>query len=336
MPLPTPAKTWQFNVNIHSDVTGTDKGDMDSIFLKVKNALKTFALFPWVVVGSSNSLAFNMSGTDLLAVGADCVRDSAGNAHSWIVLKQPAINGNTSICIDLNHLTVSKLTLYFSAAAGFTGGSVTSRPTATDEVRLLDRAAWCGTWTGTAGFPFRAHVMQSTDGQCTRLITASDNVFRGMWLIDRPASPVAGWSSPAIATAVASNYGDIYGDNYTVGPFHYENWFGGTVRMAARGPLGDMPFKLTAESPCQYPAKWPYPVEPEIYIEPTAELGIAPIGLFHDVTVGQRGRHGHLFDLWVTSGLPAAGDTYPGDGSHRLIIVGNFALPWNGTNIVIG
>lgn len=325
MLLPVLEKTWQYNVNILSDVTGTDKGDMDSMVLAIKNGLKGFALFPWAVVGSSNSLAFNMAGTDLWTASADIVRDSAGAPHSWIVLKQPAISASASICIDFDHTDVGRASVIFSPAAGFTGGSTSTRPTATDEKLLMVRKFWFGTWPGTSGFPFRAHLWHSTDGQCTRVVTATSNVVRGFWLIDKPANAVAGWTNPAIGIAVGDQFSDPVGK--------YTNWFNVTPGMvAAEGPITDMPLRMTTESQLA----WPYPAVPQLLIEVSGEVGIAPIGLFHDVTVGQRGRHGHIADLWVTSGIPITGDSFPGDGSHELMIFGNFVLPWNGTNIVNG
>lgn len=324
MILPTLEKTWQYNVNILGTTSGTDKGDADFITLAIKNALLAFGLFPWVVVGSSNSVAFNMAGTDLWTTGADLVRDNAA-PHSWIVLKQPAINANTSICIDFDHSSAKRVSLIFSPAAGFTGGSTSARPTATDEKIMIVRDFWFGNWAGSSGFPLRAHLWESTDGECTRLITADDNQVKGFWLIDKPGDPVAGWSNPAICMATADK-----GTNETL---KYSNWFNITPGpIGAEGPITDMPLRLTVESQLA----WPYPNVPSVLIEPSQEVGICPIGLFHNVTVGQRGRHGHIFDFWSTSSIPITGDSFPDDDSHEFMIFDDFVLPWNGTNIILG
>jgi hypothetical protein len=324
MSLPVLEKTWQYNVNILSAVTGTDEGDVDSMILQIKNALLGFGLFPWQVVGSSNSLIFNMAGTDLLLTEGDIVHDFAA-PHSWIVLKQPQISANASICIDLDHPTVNKLSLIFSPAAGFTGGSISARPTATDEKVMILRDFWIGTWPGTFGFPLRAHVWQSIDGQCTRLITAHSNAVKGFWLIDKPANPVSGWTNPAICAATPD-----LGAGLTL---KYTNWFNTNPGMVrAEGPIGDMTLRLTSESQLTFP----YPTVPQILIELTGEVGLTQIGVFHNVTVGQRGRHGRIFDMWCTSGIPITGDSFNGLGSHQFMIFDNFVLPWNGTNIVNG
>ncbi len=190
---------------------------------------------------------------------------------------------------------------------------------------MIVRDFWFGTWPGTSGFPFRAHVWQSTDGKCTRLITASDNQVKGFWLIDRPASPVSGWSNPAICMATANK-----GTNETL---KYLNWFNVTPgQCAAEGPITDMPLRLTAESYLAYP----HPTALSILIEPSGEVGICPIGLFHNVTVGQRGRHAHVFDFWTTSSIPITADSFDDEGSHELMIFDDFVLPWNGTDISMG
>lgn len=322
MNLPVLEKTWQFDVNISNDVTGTDEGDINSILLKVKNALLGFGSAPWVVVGASDSVVFNMAGNDLWGVSTDLVHDFAA-PHSWIVLKQNGISANTSICIDLDHPTVTRLSLIFSPSAGFTGGSASARPTATDESIMFLRDFWFGTWAGTAGHPLRAHVLQSDDGECTRVVTASDNEVRGFWLIDRPSNPVLGWTAPAICMATA--------DKGAGNTLKYTNWFNtGSGVISAEGPVTTMPLFLTAESKLA----WPYVNVPSVRMELNNEIGLCPLGLFHNVTSGQRGRHGHIFDFWATSSIPATGDSFDDAGSHELAIFDDFVLPWNGTNIV--
>lgn len=86
----------------------------------------------WTVVGSSNGSAAGMDAVDRWGSSfsaANVVRNSNGNAHSWIVLRNAA-NGY-DLCIDCNSpgnglgaITAVK------TSQGFTGGSTTSRPQA--------------------------------------------------------------------------------------------------------------------------------------------------------------------------------------------------------------
>jgi hypothetical protein len=92
----------------------------------------------WTCAGSSDSVTAAMDGTNRLLANANWVRASAGTAHSWIVLKSPTTGfGPAPVYILLDYSTGSNDTVAVAySKLGFTGGSTTAAPTATDEFAI--------------------------------------------------------------------------------------------------------------------------------------------------------------------------------------------------------
>jgi len=156
MALPTLEKTWQILPNQQVGViTGGLQEAVKYMLLGVKDRLVDVPLGAWTVVGSSDSSSANLTGTDLWVDKDDLVWDTAGNAHSWMVLRNTAIATNFEICIDLSQAAsdFDNLTFVYSHTAGFTGGTITARPTATDEFVVGSATDWgVGDISSTAGF----------------------------------------------------------------------------------------------------------------------------------------------------------------------------------------
>ena len=151
------------------------KGSADWHFIRtVKDALIAFASTPWTMRYSCNSVTAGAAGdgVDRITTNANLVWASAGSAHSWIVLRQTGIATNFELLLSCEnaHASGTTLMIVVSPAAGFTGGTTTARPTATDEV-VLNAAAVA--WAASAVTALRWHLQQSTDGQCTRIITCA-------------------------------------------------------------------------------------------------------------------------------------------------------------------
>jgi hypothetical protein len=138
-------------------------------FLKGEQGGATLGL--WTCAGSSDGVAAGMDAVDRWGApynGAKLVRAAAGVAHSWIVLRSPVITtaagAMTFYCtIDFSGAADSTpINLVFSKAAP-TGGSITARPTATDE--WTHAANTPSTNDNTAG-AMRFHGWLSADGAC--------------------------------------------------------------------------------------------------------------------------------------------------------------------------
>ena len=133
----------------------------------------------WTVIGSSNSTAYNMSGTDLWATYENVI-SSSGN-HSWIVLQQAAIGGGSGlqICFDFTDDTTyfDELSIVSSYSAGFTGGALNARPTATDEYVYLNKGTTWGGISTTAPYYKTITRVYSTDGKVSRFLCSHGTGF---------------------------------------------------------------------------------------------------------------------------------------------------------------
>jgi hypothetical protein len=139
----------------------------------------------WTVVGSCDSTQFAMDGTDYWADPIDDLLSGTGN-HSWIVLRQAAMGSGSGfeVCLDFTDDTsyYDEITVAVSWSAGFTGGSTSSRPTATDENELMfESIDWFG---HTSVKRITLTKMMSSDGQCTRIFGTVGSVYDGCFLFE--------------------------------------------------------------------------------------------------------------------------------------------------------
>lgn len=317
MALPVLAKTWQFNVNQTVAAQGTALDTGERLMFIIKNSLLGFALMPWTCSGSSNSSVAAMDGVDRIITTANIV-GSAG-AHSWIVLRQTGIATNYEICIDWNSGAANGITLVVSPSAGFTGGSTTARPTATDESVIINQSFFfSGVDTN-----HQIHVMQSTDGACTRVIgwRGGNNLCTFM-IFDKPVNTVTGWTNPSITYAIG-NTGAI-GITYA-------------TLNAGTNCIGRGTGAFTAQWACE---SFGGSILPELTNIGTVvnsfenAWSFFPIGI-GSTTASNRGRHGSLADIWWKPTSVSDADTFPNDANNRQFVAfGCLIFPWtNGTDI---
>jgi hypothetical protein len=218
MPAPAKLKVWQFNVN-SAQYGATLAETMKAVMFKIKSSLIGFSTLPWSVVGSSNSSASSMDGTDRWVTAANLVWNANASAHSWIVLKQTGLNTNCSICIDLSNADTSVATVVVSPVNGFgtanggTNGSNTTRPTATDEIVLLNNSSWA---FGSSNSLCQVHCMQSTDGKCTRVILCVNGYHTALWIFDSVNNAISGWTGTKAFFSVTASGTTTTGLEYYV------------------------------------------------------------------------------------------------------------------------
>ncbi len=341
MPLPELAKTWQFADNAAVSTVNrlvTADVDLDAVAKKLifelKKILTSFPSSPWTVRGSSDgTTAAAMDGVDRWASAANVVGANPGTNHSWIVLRQTGVHATFEVCIDMTDTQEFQCTTVVSAA-GFTGGSLTARPTATDEIVLINDTAWFS----TSNSNHYVHAAQSTDGQCTRVV-----VWRGgtnlclFWLFDKVKNPVPNWAIPYVAvthnsqgvapayansmdSAVGAYLGNLLssGGNSVARGYHA----GGSMRLAftAEGAVQTGSLSLAngidgiGDGPNEISGEWP----------------MYPFGLASN-TSGRKGRHGAVFDLWNAPVGVADGDTLgPSSSERRFVKFGTMWFPWTG------
>lgn len=311
MSLPTLSKTWQYNIN----GTGTGANNtaaMSDTYIGIKNAMIGFASSPWAMRYSCGGGVAGTAGdgVDRITSTTSITYNNAGSSHSWFVLRQTGIATNFEMCMEFV-ATANAPTIIVSPSVGFAGGTTTSRPTATDEIPI----------SGVSLLPygnqttFRFNVIQSTDGQCTRIITAASGSTQTILAFEKPANPTSGWTNPsvfifptsmAVATLAATSGNAARMRNGSTN---------GNVLLTVEGTAGgtaaaDTNFGNLAN---EIDGAWP----------------MWPIGLAC-ITAGLRGRHGTLFDLWLGSSAAPSGDMYPNDASNQFAQFSNIIIPWGG------
>lgn len=204
------------------------------------------------------------------------------------------------MCFSCNQASASgnNITVVISPSAGFTGGTTLTRPTATDEIILISNAVY-GVGTDVAT---RWSVLQSTDGQCTRVWVANSGSIQFFWAFEKPVNTTTGWSNPSVSFVTGASPPLLNG----------QAKFGATTATVAMGVESIAATTVANE----IDGSWP----------------MVPIGLSSS-TVGARGRHGTLQDIWWGSTNVTTGDTYPNDATNQFVQIGNIILPWNGGGV---
>lgn len=346
MPINTLEKSWQFNVNNALAAQGTSLATTRRMLRLIKNAMIGFATLPWTVRYSCNGTTAGTAGdgVDRWTADADIAFQTAdtGTARSWIVLRN---TDGVEILIEARSASTTtgrNLRIVMSAAAGFTGGTTTTRPTATDEAIVIagDNASTSAYGQGIASTTtdrsYAWHVLHSSDGLVTMVVLCFANAACGFWYFGRVSQPVTGWSKPVVA--------GVFGDASTVpssGP-NYPEMFDGTntdannPHFVARFPAGGARVFASSTAFGDSTAGGSDAAGRRIGTqnELSGEWELPQVGIGCAVS-GFRGMsHGRLFDTrWISSGRNT-GDTFPLDGSRTRACFGNIVIPWNGTSPV--
>jgi hypothetical protein len=325
MALPVLQKTWIFSEN-NTIGTGGPFVGYGALMFAWKTFLTT-GLSPWVVVLSSDAATAGAS--DLWINAAACnTHHDPGNPHSWIVLQNDAISPGFQMCVNLERNGGGALTImdvFFSEAAGFTGGTINDRPTATDEVSAhsstgLGRHNWTDAVDLTVN-PAQLHMQRSDDGTITRWWIFVNGYCPCFYTIEEPKDAVPSWSIPWCAVAcvdwyAATNYRPTYAylnDIKTNTTSRADGVGQVNLYLTSEGAISSMLGQLQTSGNDLDGGAFPF----------------FPIGLFSDAA-GSRGRLGALTDIWWGSTFPGSGDHYPGDASRQFVQVDDLILPWSG------
>jgi hypothetical protein len=339
MPLPTLEKTWQHSGVLSITPSGVAQTDIDNTFILIKDEMLGFG---WTCVGSCDGVTYNMSGTDLLIDAGDIVHNPfdanpSTNDRSWIVMRQ---NGTgIQVLFSFDCPPVSSLVRFLpsvSLNAGFTGGSVTSNPTATDEIDFSGTASYTfGNMNSTTGMQTRAYVMHSTDGMNTRVVVCGNGNPLTGWFFERASgvNPISPWNGNCAHMSSIGNSNGTANDSL----FDLEGaWIvPGAVsdnynKFKAKLPDGT---SLLLQNSIEASGGSNLSVSDRLNFanELDSTWDLYPIGLTASETVGQRGRHGYIPDLWIVPESLPAGDCLPAAGTRLFAKIGNcLVFPWGG------
>jgi hypothetical protein len=329
---PALTKSWHFNVNQVLPAQGTALACDQLVLFTIVQSLTTLGPHPWQVRGSSNAISASLLPLGAAGPGtgwastADLVWSAAG-AHSWIVLRQTGLGGaHSEILISLRVNSDQQIYVNWSQAAGFTGGSTTVDPTATDGWQVTNTSGLPNLGMGVDGTnrKYIVHVMMSDDGAVSRVFVMFNNACTGYWNFEVLQNPVSGWTIPAIVGVIGTNsgvnqlgqnlfYNNASGD-YGVGngpsyPVMQFFWSG-------EGVSSGLVLLTTVQTFAN---------------DLSGEWVMLPIGMWTQNVSYLRGRHGMLYDIWWGStGLPF-GQTYAGAAPQAYAQFGDMIFPWNGT-----
>jgi len=340
MALPSLEKTWQFNVNQEFRALNSVADCYRQLVLAIKDTLKSFGTSPWTVRGSSDgTTATDMSSpdnTDRWSTISDLVHADDNQPHSWIVLEQPGLGSNAQLLIQFavdntqfqSGTKQRFMWVIFSPTGTFTGGTTSSRPTATDEIILMNGDDNSSFFDGTIlekindQFSFVLHGMQSTDGESTRIIVCHRGASKAFWLLDQMQDAVTGIATPACAVISSTSEGNGRGWEYSE--------LNDNDRIRAYDPT---PGVFNMYATCEGFANAMVGEQDNIRDQSNVFDGtwpMFPIGLA-STDVDATGRHGRLADIWWTVTTLPTGMTFPNDGSHQFAVFNHVVLPWNGS-----
>lgn len=308
--FPVFLKDWQrpIQVVLPTKTTATIQNGVAAVAMK--NAYVDPIKSQWRLKGCSDSVSANMSSIDLIVDDSDIIANAAG-AHSWMVLMNLATG--QQYCVDFNQANNQTVTLAMSVAAGFTGGSTTARPTATDEVTAV--TIWfAGANTGR----FRLVVVHSVDGSTTYGFIFYRGIIITSWCFGQALCHHGAWSPALYGWLLGANTLSSTGLNSSTRFDNVDN----VLSYAAGGPMflrwtraysnGNFLEVLQANRPSRS-EKWP----------------TYTIGLFC-MNAPRLCKHGRLIDMFrIPNGIPP-GWIYPStDKQHGLLSCGiGWAIPW--------
>jgi hypothetical protein len=316
----TPEKTWEvFPVLVDCGADGNYTVENKKVLFGIKQAL-LLGTFPWTVVASSDSV--NAGASDYWIDQDDLVWGTTdGTARSWIVLKNTAISDETNgfqLLIDCFPWASNAAYTYTASMwisnQGFTGGSNTARPTATDEVQILNVAAWTSSSTTELGTPYtrNAFIAKSTDGECTRIYLNRASASCGFWMFDRiknPAADIDPFICCVIGNAVSPTAAQLLGAST-----FYTRSVPSTPATATTAKCTTV---IVDTSAIQRIAGYRYG------LMITGEWYAFPFGI-DKVTIDTPQRVGDLYDLWLISSSMQEYRRLEGvGGTDRIICVGD-------------
>ena len=341
MTYPTTELTWQtsgYNLAV---------GDSDNVTahrkwaFSFKNALCTFSLNPWTVLGSCDGTgnASHVGTDDYWTSYNSCTSSSSGNNHSWIVLQSP--NGS-QICYDMSsgnawanagNITFSPTGLYTPALIAT--GTTTQRPSAPADAVIFvnnDGRSISQFGNGDGNLTGYLHIWHSTDGMHTRIVGCTRAYPVMFGIFDRVqvqtgitwATPnVGAWNARQNTTFVAPTAG-LLRDGANL--FGYYN--SSVINMAAASEFF-YNSNVTNLGLMGLTSTW--------CLAPSTGLWVSTSGLVGKIAVPSASNHSVLPDLLYGSDNIANGSGYlnPVGSTRDWVQLGNLVLPWNNTVIAI-
>jgi hypothetical protein len=301
------SKTWTKIYRTFASGAGSDK----TVIRTIKNDLITAGFSH---VSSCDSAAVSSS-TDLWDSDSDIVWSATTN-HSWIVLSHSGIVSGLQICIDLNYAS-NYITAWASMSSGFSNGTISSRPIASDEIKISEGTS-CGWGTPGESYSRQYNLFYCTDS--VRIYTAhSSTSSYGFWHFDKIQNAPTWLTYPAVlkigdvslSALKRSSFVNSSGFSYCSvnGKQILVNF--GSLCLASTAVQD-----LTSLNSGDYNSEWP-----------TSKV----IVVSNSISVP--GIYGYLADMWQVVDDLADFDYFPGDGSKAQFVLQDIAQGSDGSTI---
>ena len=353
MALPVLDKTWIYDLNNIVALDGTKSGssgaddattDRKTVLLGIKNAFKASA--KWTVKSSCGGNGSNFDAGKVTNANDNWVTPedlmwedtSAPKDHAWIVLVNTDLD--LELLLDLRNDANNdggKLGCYISrptatSSGGFSGGTLSVRPTATDEQVVMSETNGNGWGTGvnfSGGLAMVWNVWVSDDGECTRVIILANNIPIGFWMFDKVKNPV---TDGDVLCAIEGN-GGTTSTNTTISRYYDAPSFvtmshieGGAPTFRDITETEGFNVYLTQETFGSQPCSQQFNTANDI----DGSYGLFPMGCA-SLDNRFKGRHGEVFDFWYGLDILVTGDTYPAAGSRLFCQFGDMVFSWDGS-----
>jgi hypothetical protein len=170
----------------------------------------------WEVVSSSDSVT--ASAAVHWDTSTDLVWAAEGVAHSWIVLRHPdyfGVGNPLFMLLNCNPAGTQNSTLMVGfSRAGYSGGSITARPTAADEhiarpvAGTVSTAGWQGDDNSATSLTMRVHFLMTDDGRKFQFYFTRASVCIAAWILfDLDDDANGEWDEPYIFHVASEDFG---------------------------------------------------------------------------------------------------------------------------------
>ena len=311
--MPTLEKTYIYNCNRQvGDITSRSRSH-DSLRWTMKDSLVDAGCTVW---GSSDAQAnWGNTGEDYWT-SVDPLGGRYGN-YAWVVLN---FVGGSQILIQRGSIEYN-YTFEYSPGGLYTGGGLTTKPTATDyfEWRTNEQIGELDAFIGYL------HVVASDDGDNAWIVYSSVREMEFAWLLMRLQDPVDNWEEPQHVHLWEGNPASL--TTRDLGPGEY----GGDFRYRYNGQRQGGLATLGVTTIC-YTDRAEAIEQSWSGNSPMTRCGFA------DIDVGSAGRHGRVADFYMINGIFNDGDTMEADAAtptYEWAIFGSICIPWDGTPVVM-
>jgi len=327
MSYPTHERSWGFDVNQRFITTGDAIHEHRWLLWNLKRSLVSITNTKWTVRRSSDG-AGNVSDSDLWAAHDNLIWAAQGSNHSWIVLQNTTIGCEFLIDLWGGSSNPNCISFWFSNM-GFTltAGTATTRPTATDE-QGRDWHYGTGAYWTFGGTPpqvadYVLDVMTSADGKGTRWMVWFNNYVLFNGFIESLENPVANWTSP---NYFQINQQALGGARY---PFSKDGMMYNNVGWVMQGATKGNGY-CTSEGygNVGYLHDW-LPFRNEI----SGKWDFSRVCVM-SLSAGMRGVLGRIADFYTKPAPLPNAYSIPETGTRQWVVVGEFLVPWNGSELL--